>query len=111
MEQKKAKVVTPAVGGGQGYGGDESPDASAAVASIDQALGKVTIIHGANEVSYEVAGKSVKYIRDALSAVLTIPSDAQALIDGKPVTDEANTILASQQTCEFIKSSGVKGIC
>ncbi len=113
-EQKKVIKTAPNVSGGQGYGGDDAPDTSSNVHdTINDALGKVTVMYGASEVSYELAGKSVAYIREALGVVLGgVPPDAQVRIDGKPVdaSNESTTILSARQTCEFMRPSGQKGV-
>jgi hypothetical protein len=83
------------------------PDTSDAHEAANQAIGKVEIIHGAYQDSYEVAGKTVGYIRENLGDVYSIPPDAECLIDGNVVSDEF--VLKANSTVEFIKASGTKG--
>lgn len=91
----------------------EGVNADVAVANINKALGQVLISHGAQTVPYEVAGKSVAYVREALGSMLNLPSEgAQALIDGTPVPldSEGDTILRHGVSLEFVKPAGVKGV-
>jgi hypothetical protein len=86
---------------------DTAPDISGAMVDADEALGKVEIIHGAHQDKYDVAGKTVGYVRQALGDVFNIPRDAECLIDGR-VVDET-TIIRENSVVEFIKASGTKG--
>ena len=83
------------------------PDTSGAMEEADEALGKVEIIHGPHQDRYDVAGKTVGYVRQALGDVFNIPRDAECLIDGRPVQD--THIVTENSTVEFIKASGTKG--
>ena len=85
-----------------------SSKTSEEVLDINKALGRVTVIHGAQELNYDLAGKTIAYVREALSSVLQIPKNAEAWIDNQSITDE-NIKLTQNATLEFIKSSGVKG--
>lgn len=70
-------------------------------------IGKVTIISGANELEFDVAGQTVKFVRESLKHVLNIDDDAKTLINGEEIKE--TTILTPNATLEFIKSSGTKG--
>lgn len=80
-----------------------------AQANIDTSAvtGTVTIIHGAEEQSFDVSGKSVAYVRENLGDVFNVPRDADALVNGQPVTE--NHTLNQQDVLEFVKQAGVKG--
>ncbi len=81
------------------------------IAEIEKARGLVKIMHGALEVEYDVAGKSVNYIREALAAVLSIPKEAAAVVNGQTIdrNTENQHQLNQMDTLEFIRSSGTKG--
>jgi hypothetical protein len=83
-----------------------------AAAEVEKALGKVKIASGAKWVEYSVAGKTVKYVRDNLKAILTIDAGAQAVLDGSPLESsvEGNTVLRENQILEFVKVAGSKGV-
>ncbi len=98
----KAPKQSDGDGGGGGDGSDET------MADIDKALGRVTIIHGTQELPFDVAGKSISYVREALGPILQVPKDAEAWVNNEPVKDET-VLLAHNSTLEFIKASGVKG--
>lgn len=69
---------------------------------------KVRVIHGANEQYFDnLVGRTVESIRKSLREVFNIPSDADAVVDGRTV-DESYMVSAGQNL-EFSKSAGVKG--
>ncbi len=102
-QQKKPQVAMPP----KKENDQASVNASETKTDLGRAMGRVTIIHGAHEVQYDVAGKSVQYIREALVDVLNIDPQAAPLIDGVPVN--ADTVLQENAVLEFIKQSGTKG--
>jgi hypothetical protein len=110
---KKPKVAAPLSKAPPRSGGTEvaNPGVEDTLAEVNKALGRVEISHGAQTVSYDVAGKSVAYVREALGPLLNVPKEAQAVVNGQPVAPgtEENTILGANTTLEFIKASGVKG--
>jgi glutaredoxin-related protein len=83
----------------------QGTDVSASMDKIDKALTKV--LYGAEEGDYEISGKSVAEVRQDLKAVMNIPNDAQARVDGKVV--DGDYILQEQETLEFVKVAGQKG--
>jgi hypothetical protein len=78
------------------------------VGTEEGAVGTVEIISGPYQDSYDVAGCTVGYIRSALGVVYNIPPDAESLIDGSPVGDDA--IVRVGECLEFIRASGRKGL-
>jgi len=111
--KKPAKVAAPLGKPPVKSGGEEvtQPGIQDTVAELNTAMGRVEISHGAQTVSYDVAGKSVSYVREALGPLLNVPREAQAVINGQPVApgSESNTILGANTSLEFVKASGVKG--
>jgi hypothetical protein len=69
---------------------------------------KVRVVHGSNEQYFDLAGKDVAYVRKNLRDVFNIPKDAAVWVNGKAV--EEDFVLQAGQSCEFLKSAGVKGI-
>lgn len=77
---------------------------------VERALGRVTVSYGAYESGFDLAGKSVAYIRENLSHVWNIPADALAVIDGQPITVMENEQkVRANARIEFIKDDGEKG--
>lgn len=109
FQRKPPKVAAPLSKAPPKTSQNPPPDGSdETLADIDKALGRVTIIHGSQEFPYDVAGKSIAYVREALGPILQVPKDAEAWVNNQPVKDET-TLLAHNSTLEFIKASGVKG--
>ena len=67
----------------------------------------ITVQNGVNELTSELAGKSVSAIRSMLSQALNIDPEAVAYVNGHAVTPE--TPVQDGATLEFIKASGTKG--
>lgn len=84
-----------------------APSTEKASEAVEKALGKVQVIHGIYDSSFDIAGKTVAYAREQLGEMYNIPKDAQALIDGNPVAED--TLLPQDSTLEFIKNAGQKG--
>jgi len=84
----------------------EVPSATSLLDKMES-KGKVKVIHGANDDSFEVVGKKVKDVRAALVDSFNIPADATALVNGNQVDGEY--VLQNSETLEFLKASGVKG--
>ncbi len=82
---------------------------SKAVGEIDQAMQKQELLCGANTASYNVTGKNLAFIRKSLKALLNIPPEAVAFVDGKEMVDEQYVVVAKDQAIEFILGSGTKG--
>lgn len=83
------------------------PDTSAAENKIEEVLGNVEVVHGAEAQTLAIAGHNVQDVRDYLKHVLNIPTDAQARVDGNLV--DGDYILQADETLEFVKTSGQKG--
>lgn len=60
-----------------------------------------------NEVFDDLVGHKVGEVRATLSGPWNIAREAQAFIDGQPVSDE--TVIQEGATLEFIRQAGVKG--
>jgi len=74
-----------------------------------ESAGAVQVIHGANNQTFEnLANSTVGDVRDTLAEVFNIPNDAQALVNGENVGN--NYRLKANDTLEFIKQAGVKGV-
>lgn len=82
------------------------PDISGTLDNIDRAL-KVTVIHGAQDDVFDLAGHSVASIRENFEYAFGIPKDAKALVDGQFVNEDF--VVEGNMVVEFIQSAGVKG--
>ena len=80
---------------------------SETLSNSKKALNKVRVVHGANEQYFDVVGRSVGSVRKSLRDAMSIPSDAEAIVCGKKLSDDF--ILDSGQNLEFHKEAGVKG--
>jgi hypothetical protein len=82
-----------------------APDASALLAKLD---GKVKVIHGANDDTFDgLVGQKVSTVRASLVDAFNIPGDALALVNGQQVDNTYS--LQQNDVLEFIKQAGVKG--
>ena len=107
QEQKKGKGFTSAPASTDTTKG-ELPTVKSAANLLDKLEGKVKVIHGANDDTFEgLVGQKVATVRASLVDAFNIPGDALALIDGQQVTNEH--VLTAGQTLEFVKQAGVKG--
>ncbi|MEI8269921.1 MAG: hypothetical protein WCG45_00995 [bacterium] len=70
-------------------------------------IGKVKVIHGANDDEFAIAGATVAQVRANLVDAFNIPGDALAFVNGEQV--DANHVLKSSEVLEFVKAAGVKG--
>lgn len=68
----------------------------------------VRVIHGANDVCYEVSGETVGRMRRALRDTHNIPDDARATVGESPVSDEH--ILVDGDHLHFARIQGKKGL-
>jgi len=68
----------------------------------------VKVINGVNELSAELAGKTVNNVRGMLAQALNIDPAAVANINGQAQPD-CNTVLSDGDELEFVKASGTKG--
>ena len=68
----------------------------------------ITIKHGVNNLSVELAGQTVEEIRTKVEDVLNLGANEEARVNGSPATDE--TVVTEGQTLEFVKAAGEKGI-
>lgn len=70
--------------------------------------GCVKVIHGANDGTFALEGTKVGSVRSSLVDAFNIPKDAIALVNGEQV--DMGYKLATDDTLEFCKQSGSKGI-
>jgi hypothetical protein len=77
-------------------------------AAQDNRRHAVTIIHGAQECRYEIAGRTIEYVRMALGTIFNIPKHAVAFVNGVPTTEEY--ILQPGDSVHFIHARGSKGL-
>lgn len=88
--------------------GYQAPDIENTLSKLSSEMKKVRVVHGANEQYFDnLEGKTVGNVRKSLREVFNIPSDAEALINGKPVGDDF--VLEGSNVLEFSKNSGIKG--
>ena len=85
-----------------------APDISGAIAKAQSVLNQVHVIHGANEGYFPLSGKTVGSVRKSLREVYNIPGDAFALVNGQQVEDDF--VLLEQNSLEFTKTAGTKGL-
>ena len=67
----------------------------------------VSIKHGVNSLTLDLAGQTVGAIRDRVEDVLNLGANEEARVNGLPATDE--TVVQEGQTLEFVKVAGEKG--
>jgi hypothetical protein len=69
---------------------------------------KNTLLHGANEVQYDVAGMTVEQVRAVLGPVLNAPNDVEVLVNASPV--EGCYRIRPGDVIDFIAAAGTKGL-
>lgn len=106
QEQKKTKGFTnPDVEKSKVAVSETAPNVNPILEKLE---GKVKVIHGANDDTFDgLVGQSVGSVRASLVDAFNIPGDAMALVDGTQVNNDF--VLKTNQTLEFIKAAGVKG--
>ncbi len=67
----------------------------------------VTVISGANEVRSELAGSTVEDAREQFAQGLSIPGNAKAQVNGRPVQDDYE--LRSGDRLVFAAATAEKG--
>ena len=67
----------------------------------------VNVPYGINSACLQLAGKTVDQVRTELAAVLGVPGDAKAILNGQDAC--GNTALRDEDELEFVKASSVKG--
>lgn len=102
MNNDENRVKTPALGAAM-----PTPGISHVLTRTQKALDKVRVVHGANTKHFDLSGKTVGSVRKSLREAFNIPSEAEALVDGKSVGDDF--ILQGGQNLEFNKEAGIKG--
>jgi len=70
--------------------------------------GMVKIIHGANDDEFDIAGATVSRVYSNLIDAFNIPKTALAFVNGEQV--DGTYVLRANDTLEFCKQSGRKGI-
>ena len=83
-------------------------DIDGTLARANDALKQVRLVHGANDLYENIEGKTVGWARKKYKEILNLPSDAEAFVAGKSVSDDF--ILEGSQQLEFTKDAGVKGL-
>ena len=68
---------------------------------------KVRVVHGSNAKKYDVAGKTVGYVRKCLRDIFNIGTDAVAWVNGLEVS--GNHVLEANDNLEFGRYTGQKG--
>ena len=87
--------------------GQSAPHSAAdALAKLDAAT--VKVLHGANDGVFNLVGAKVQSVRASLVDAFNIPADALSFVNGEQV--DANYVLQTNDTLEFVKQAGVKGI-
>jgi len=99
---EQAKSAASASGGVQG-----KADTTAAQDKINEALGSVEVMYGAESQELAIAGHTVSDVRSHLKHVLNIPADAQARVNGE--LKDGDYVLLENDTLEFVKVAGQKG--
>jgi len=82
-------------------------DTSAAQDKVNEALGSVEVMYGAESQELAIAGHTVSDVRSHLKHVLNIPADAQARVNGE--LKDGDYVLLENDTLEFVKVAGQKG--
>lgn len=68
----------------------------------------VTVRYGVNSLTLDhLAGRNVREVRGQVEALLHVPEQAQARLNGQPVSEE--TCVSEGAALEFVKAHGEKG--
>jgi hypothetical protein len=68
----------------------------------------ISVRHGVNELKLDtLAGKTITEVRDQLADILNIPENAQARLNGSPISNDST--LSDGASVEFVKTAGEKG--
>ena len=67
----------------------------------------ITIKHGVNSLTLDLAGQTVGEIRERVQDVLNLGDREEARVNGVPTGDA--TVVNEGQTLEFVKVAGEKG--
>ena len=67
----------------------------------------VRVVHGANDLTFPLAGRTIRFVAKKLRDVFNIPQGADALLNGSPSNSE--TVLATGDLLEFVQPLGHKG--
>ena len=67
----------------------------------------VTVKHGVNSNTFDVAGKTVGEVREQLADIMNIPETAQIRVNGQPAGEDH--VLGENAQVEFVKVAGEKG--
>lgn len=68
----------------------------------------VTVRHGVNSLTLDnLAGKTVREVREEVGDLLNVPESAQVRINGAHATDD--NAVADGASVEFVKTAGEKG--
>jgi hypothetical protein len=68
---------------------------------------QVRILYGVHSLEADLAGRTVRDVRQALRQALNISPQAVAVVDGREV--EEGAILLAGQQLEFVRLAGEKG--
>lgn len=68
---------------------------------------QVRVLYGVHSLEADLAGRTVRDVRQALLQALNISPQAVAVVDGREVEDGA--ILIAGQQLEFVRLAGEKG--
>ena len=74
---------------------------------VSGSKGAVDIVAGVNDMSLDIAGKTVGQVRSELGSTLGINSDWRSEVNGESVTN--SYVLEDGDELEFVKASGSKG--
>ncbi len=78
-----------------------------ALDEVKAALGGVSVTHGDQSSTFDLAGETVQSVRDHLQDAFSIHKDAKAFVNGEPAI--GTTTLQGGDQLEFIKEAGQKG--
>jgi len=67
----------------------------------------VNVANGVNDMNAELEGQTVAQVRAQVSKALNVDPQATARVNGENVSSDY--VLCSDDSLEFVKSSGVKG--
>ncbi len=65
-------------------------------------------MYGAEDATYDVAGRTLSEAQENLKDVLGVPKDASALVNGEPVSGDY--VLQANDDVQFVKQAGSKGV-
>jgi len=78
------------------------------LSQLEQKPSTVQVTHGVSSNAFDVAGRTVRYVRESLGTLYSIPKDALALVNGDQASEDH--LLQAGDELDFLRPSGSKGL-